>query len=114
MLTRTCARLSLSLWLVLGFLPAASAQLVPQNQCPGDCSPCLGEEDPFCRTTDSDGGGAPGSTCMLCKPWPQDPKRKSCQIPDSGERGQNTCTVVWEGTTPISCSATGTFCPIVP
>lgn len=113
MLIRTCACLGLSALLVLVFLPAANAQLIPQNQCPGDCSPCLGEDDPFCRTTDSDGGGTSPSNCMFCKRW-GNTSRKSCQEATSGERGRNTCTVVWEGEIPISCSDSGTYCPIVP
>jgi hypothetical protein len=53
--------------LALAMLSALSTSAVePNNQCPGDCSPCLGPDDPFCSGTGSEGPGGGGGSSGDC------------------------------------------------
>ena len=86
--------------------------LTPQNQCPGDCSPCLGDDDPFCPHGDEpDGGTGPGGegSCQWCKPDPHYGNRPVCDSVEEGESGFTNCTMVWVETTPVSCSTQGGY-----
>lgn len=86
----------------------AWAGLVAENQCPGDCSPCLGPSDPFCTSGggSSGSGTTGGSFCVRCES-----ARGNCRDALRGETGKNqSCTVITEGTTVISCTATGSTC----
>ena len=100
-------------------LPLAAAATPPvQNQCPGDCTPCLGPTDPFCPHGDGPGSGGtvPGgdSFCQWCKPDPHHSNRPVCAGVDEGESGLTKCTMVWDGMTPVSCStAGGYFCAYI-
>lgn len=85
-------RLACALAVVLcGPLTPASASVAPpQNQCPGDCSPCLGGLDPFCSTdpTDSNSG-----TCWACH-WidmGNGITLKACDAADDKEAGRKGC-----------------------
>ena len=77
----------------------------PQNQCPGDCSPCLGVDDPFCtRTSTTSSGGTGSYFCVLCAGG-------ECRDAQVGEKGKDaSCTVTTEGTTVISCVTSGHAC----
>ena len=61
--------LTMASW--LGFLLLAAQApawaVTPGNQCPGDCSPCLGPTDPFCTGGGSSGGsGGTSTSCYKC------------------------------------------------
>jgi hypothetical protein len=61
----------------------------PPNQCPGDCSPCLGNNDPFCPT----GTPTPSTTCWACH-WIDEGNGitlKACEKADDREAGHTGC-----------------------
>jgi hypothetical protein len=77
--------------------------LTPQNQCSGDCSPCLGADDPFCNTTTLDDTN--GHVCVYCT----SPTGK-CLDSTKGQSGNTSCKVVTYKTTVVSCTAFGSAC----
>lgn len=91
-------------------LPDGSRGVTPQNQCPGDCSPCVSDIDPFCNHHDPwpDGPGQPG-LCQICRPNPAYNNRPTCDEIRESESGRPDCHTEWEGATPISCSESGGF-----
>jgi hypothetical protein len=115
-MTVQARRLALTLLasLVLASLSVGPAYaLTSQNQCPGDCSPCLGPTDPFCPHGDDPGSGGTGSggqgNCQWCKPDPNYNNRPVCAFVDEGESGMTSCTVIWDEMTPVSCSTQGGY-----
>lgn len=113
MRTRTFG-LALLATAILSVLTVSSARAVTgQNQCPGDCSPCLGDEDPFCPHGDDPGSGGTGpdgqGQCQWCKPNRNYGNRPTCEYVEEGESGKTNCTMVWEETTPVSCSTAGGY-----
>jgi hypothetical protein len=88
------------------------AAISPQNQCPGDCSPCLGDEDPFCTitVTSSGSGGSSGSFCVLCETGPNN-QPGNCRDANVGESGKDdSCTVVTDELRVVSCKTYGNNC----
>lgn len=100
-------------WIVAG--PAAHASLTPQNQCPGDCSPCLGEDDPFCPTgSGSEGPAGGGTTCQTCVIELRSDGTvvgPECQAAKPGDSGKSSCKVTTSGDT-ITCKTEGTPCTV--
>lgn len=109
------AAVLLGLWLATG--SAAHAGLIPQNQCPGDCSPCLGPTDPFCTAgggSGTGGGGGTTTTCQICETIIYEDGSFSeprCASVGPGESGYTSCSVTRTATT-VTCSATGTACTV--
>jgi hypothetical protein len=91
---------------IAGLGGSALHALTPQNQCPGDCSPCLGPTDPFCTTTTIDASSSSGRFCVLC----ESPKG-NCVDAQPGQSGKDqSCTVVTRGTIIVSCTNSGNQC----
>ena len=81
---------------------------VAENQCPGDCSPCLGPSDPFCANSGggSGSGGSSSNFCVLCES-----ARGSCRDAKQGEAGKDQgCKVMSYENTILSCTAQGNSC----
>lgn len=80
--------------------------LAPQNQCSGDCSPCLGPSDPFCYTDTIYDNTNKSNFCVLCEsPTGQ------CRDARVGEQGKDqSCDVKTIGIVVISCTYTGNTC----
>ncbi len=80
--------------------------LTPQNQCSGDCSPCLGPSDPFCSTTIDTSSNHSSRFCVYCES-----PTGNCQDATTGQTGKDqSCTVVTEGTRVVSCTNSGNPC----
>lgn len=85
--------LYLGLFVALIVAVAASARASvapPPNQCPGDCSPCLGPTDPFCDATPEP---TPQNTCWACH-WIDEGNGitiKACETANAGEDGHTGC-----------------------
>jgi hypothetical protein len=100
--------LGLSILLMLGVVGQAIATVAPPyNQCPGDCSPCLGVTDPFCDTTPDP---TPQTTCWACH-WIDEGNGiivKACDTANAGEDGHTGCKedLPWMA----SCTFSGTAC----
>jgi hypothetical protein len=96
---------------VAGMGLAEAAVPPPQNQCPGDCSPCLGPEDPFCGGTPDpiDDGSSKCQTCEATTDAHGNIVSMSCVVVDPGELGHLSCTVTITASK-VSCKATGTVC----
>lgn len=89
-----------------GWGSSAICAPMPQNQCSGDCSPCLGATDPFCSTTTLTDTNNTGHFCVLC-----DKQTNNCRDAKSGETGKDdSCTVVTYGITVVSCTTSGNAC----
>lgn len=86
-----------------GLGSSALYALEPQNQCSGDCSPCLGADDPFCNTTTLDDTN--GHVCVYCES-----PTGNCRDATTGQSGKTSCTVVTYKMTVVSCSAFGSSC----
>jgi hypothetical protein len=92
--------------IIAGWDSSTLHALTPQNQCPGDCSPCLGPTDPFCTTTTMDASSSSGRFCVLC----ESPKG-NCVDAQPGQSGKDkSCTVVTYGMTIVSCTNSGNQC----
>ncbi|HET7177139.1 MAG TPA: hypothetical protein VFI63_00475 [Solirubrobacterales bacterium] len=103
MVTRLVAAVSLT---IAGWGGSLLYALTPQNQCSGDCSPCLGPTDPFCSTTTLTDENNTGHFCVLC-----DKQTNNCRDAKSGETGKDdSCTVVTYGTRVVSCTTSGNAC----
>jgi hypothetical protein len=83
--------LGLSVLLSVGATGEIRASVAPpQNQCPGDCSPCLGPSDAFCDTTPDP---TPQKTCWACH-WLDEGNGimvKACDEAATGEDGHTGC-----------------------
>jgi len=83
----------------------------PPNQCPGDCSPCLGDNDPFC---DSGPGGVPPQSSAQCQTCVATNEggifRVGCAFVGTGEAGHLTCSTTTDKTGKTTCTASGTSC----
>jgi hypothetical protein len=79
------------------------ASILPQNQCPGDCSPCLGADDPFCNTSTLDDTN--GHVCVYCES-----PTGNCFDSTAGQSGKTSCKVVTYKTTVVSCTTSGSSC----
>jgi hypothetical protein len=95
---------------------ARVAALTPQNQCSGDCSPCLnsadGTIDPFCTTTDPNSNNNSGATCLTCEidVYPGGGMSAPyCTSVAEGETGHTGCAVTTTATK-TSCMTSGTSC----
>ncbi len=87
--------------------PARAAVAPPQNQCPGDCSPCLGHADPFCNP---DPIPTTSGTCWACH-WIDEGNGitlKACDRADDQEAGRAGC----KEDVPLmaSCTFSGAAC----
>lgn len=101
-------RLRLTALFLLTFAASATAMAAPtpQNQCPGDCSPCLGPSDPFCSSDTLDNSTNSRNFCVRC-----DSPTSNCRDARAGETGKDaSCTVVTEGMRVVSCTAAGNSC----
>jgi hypothetical protein len=107
------------LWLgVLGFLFVVAPVLAlpvhpPQNQCTGDCSPCLGAGDPFCNQSDPPIPTTP-QNCLICKNQPIAGRLQlGCTGVEEGEIGTTGCRTVTNGTTVVSCEGIDEACEFI-
>jgi hypothetical protein len=105
---------SLSFWLVLivlSFAGAASASVPPpKNQCPEDCSPCLGETDPFCEPTGPPIASTPDN-CFVC--GLNRSRQLDCLGVVEGQTGSDKCGLVTMGPTVVQCKAEGSSCAYI-
>ncbi len=108
-----------NLWLgmvlvaALGMAVAASAAVAPpQNQCAGDCSPCLGASDPFCSPPDSPPPTTTPQNCYICK-RDRSTMQLTCAGVEAGEVGTTGCGLTTKGTTVISCQQVDAVCQFI-
>jgi hypothetical protein len=91
--------------------------LTPQNQCQGDCSPCLnsadGTKDPFCTSGDpTPDTNNNNTTCQICQVDVYQGGVMSapyCTTVGAGETGRAACNVTTTATR-TSCMASGNSC----
>jgi hypothetical protein len=102
--------------LIVGGSSNQSSAVTPQNQCQGDCSPCLnsasGTFDPFCSSTDPNPDTSGGTTCQICEVdvYPGGGMSAPyCATVEPGEAGRTACQVTTT-TTKVSCLASGNSC----
>ena len=102
------------LFAVLGTAVAANAAgppggvTPPRNQCPGDCSPCVGQTDPFCDPSSFPPTPATPENCLKCGFDSQG--KLTCLPVAEGETGSDTCGLLTNGMTVVRCTAQGSFC----
>jgi len=94
----------------------ATYAVEPNNQCSGDCSPCLGPVDPFCSGTGSDGGSGGGTSgacwgCYWFDPGIGLTPLKACAPVADNDTGTTGCAEKPPFFT--SCKIWGTFCTVV-
>lgn len=82
----------------------------PQNQCPGDCSPCLGETDPFCEPSGPPTPATPGN-CSVC--GLNSAGQLDCLGVVEGQTGSDTCGLITQGTKVVQCAAQGSSCAFI-
>ncbi len=96
--------------------PASATRATPQNQCPGDCSPCLGPSDPFCNGGSGNPPADNSTTCWLCSDVtaPDGTKGGQCVKTNAGQQGFDSCSQTSVGTFPSKCVAAGNSCKVNP
>jgi hypothetical protein len=103
----TLAMASLCLALFGAIAPANAAIPItpPQNQCPGDCSTCLGPSDPFCDTSQ------PSAQCQVCQATNAGGVlRIGCVFVGAGVSGHLTCSTTTDAQGNTKCSTSGIGC----
>lgn len=102
--------------ILLAIVSVRLMALTSQNQCSGDCSPCLnsadGTIDPFCTTTDPTTDTSGSGSCFTCEidVYPGGGMSAPyCTSVAPGESGHTTCTVTTTATK-TSCMTSGNGC----